>query len=56
MAGIGSKTHDFEDMVFRRDDNSFTDVGKTHKVPVQMSGKTQDRCLSMRKLLQMEVS
>ena len=28
MAGIGSKTHDFEDIVFRRDDNSITDVGE----------------------------
>ena len=28
MARIGSKTHDFEDIVFRRDDNSFTDVGE----------------------------
>ena len=28
MTGIGSKTHDFEDVVFRRDDNSFTDVGE----------------------------
>ena len=26
MAGIVSKTHDFEDIVFRRDDNSFTNV------------------------------
>ena len=28
MTGIGSKTHDFEDIVFRRDDKSFTDVGE----------------------------
>ena len=28
MAEIGSKTHDFEDIVFRGDDNSFTDVGE----------------------------
>ena len=28
MAGIGSKTHDFDDIVFRRDDNSFSDVGE----------------------------
>ena len=33
MAGIGSKTDDLEDIVFRRDDNSFSDMsGKTHKV------------------------
>lgn len=28
MARIVSKTHDFEDIVFRRDDNSFTDDGE----------------------------
>ena len=33
MAGIGSKTDDLEDIVFRRDDNSFSDMsGKTDKV------------------------
>ena len=28
MTGISSETHDFEDIVFRRDDKSFTDVGE----------------------------
>ena len=39
MAEIGSKTHDFEDIVFRRDENSLTDVGEN----------SQSSCTDVRK-------
>ena len=56
MTGIGSKTHDFEDIVFRRDDNSFTDVGEKPQSSCTEVRENPGQVFKHEETVQMEVS